>query len=183
MRIVAFVLALFLAASVHAQESYAIIGAGAATDGPTVRAALGLARGPVTPTFRVSFSQGDADNPTGRDLPYRRTRAEIGVGLSRVQPISGPFRVEGHVGLAYALAGGDEEEDYDPFFDFPDLELGLTAPVEATGLLRLSNRLDLGLTLSHSFALAKMSSEEDPTLLLREPGLQQSGLTLGLRFH
>lgn len=184
MRILSVVLSVLLAASAHAQESYGTIGGGLASDGPSVRLAGGLKRGPVTPSVRLTVGGGEVDHPNpSRDAPYTRGRVEFGVGIARVQPVAGPFLVEGQVGVAYALAAGDEEEETQPFFDFPDLAFGLVAPVEATALVRLGSRLDFGLTVSRSFTIAHASSEDDPNLRASVPSLQQTALTLGLRFH
>ena len=80
-----------------------------------------------------------------------------------------------------ALATRNEVDEGPSSFDVPGLKVGLTLPVEATALIRVSERASLSATGYRSMSLGTASSQE-PTPEARErfnPGIDQWGAASG----
>ena len=172
------------AAGAQTRRPFVEAGVGPGGEGVGARVAVGLNARALTPLVRLTVSEGEFESEFREGERFRQGNVEVGLGLSRTLDVAGPVALGGGVGVAVALATRDEADEERSSFNVPGLEVGLTLPVEATALVRVSEHASMSLTGYRSVPLGTASSQE-PTPEDRErfnPGIGQWGAALGLRF-
>ena len=151
--------------------------------GPALRVQGGFGEiGGITPTVRLGIviTEFDVTNELGQVVRYEQGNTELGLSGTRRVYADDRLGITAGAGLALAVSSSDEKDQQPgpiPGFNVPRINFGVTAPLDLSVALRLSDRVALSAGGYWSVALGSGRSEDDDAL----PALGQTGAVVGIR--